>query len=64
MNVEQRQMAADPQTVPTYVDGKFACTPLSSTPASAIHNYCSDRKLVGLHIFQSNCIDLGVAGRA
>ena len=46
-NVEQRQVAADPQTKPPHLGCESACyRQLSSTTTIAIYYYYSDRKLI------------------
>jgi len=46
MNVEQRQVAADPQNKPHDLGCKSACRLLSSTTTIAIYYYYSARKLI------------------
>ena len=46
MNVEQRQLAADPQTKPPDLGCESACRQLSSTTTVAIYYYYSARKQI------------------
>jgi len=46
MNVEQRHVAADPQTKPPDLGCEFACRLLLSTTTIAIYYYYSARKLI------------------
>ena len=46
MNVEQRQVAVDPQTKPRDLGCEFACRQLLSTTTISIYYYYSARKLI------------------
>jgi len=46
VNVEQRQLAVDPQTKPRDLGCESTCRQLSSTTTIAIYYYYSARKLI------------------
>ena len=63
MNVEQRQVAVDPQTKPRDLGCEFACRQLSSTTTIAIYYYSARKLILIYRTTEGRKPDLGTAGK-